>query len=205
MVRHHVDHYFSEKPRSALVEKPVDTIVLGHRFHFVTPSGAFSSGRADPGSQLLVESVAVKDGMSVLDLGCGWGFVGGVLKKITPSISITCTDVNERALAFAKRNARANGVVLDILSGHLYEPVKDKRFDAIIVNPPMKAGREICYSIIEGALTHLVSGGALHLVAMHNRGCAMLEKKMKEVFGNVEMIEKKSGFRVYRSQLVTIQ
>jgi 16S rRNA G1207 methylase RsmC len=56
------------------------------------------------------------------------------------------------------------------------------------------------YKIIEEAFLHLNKNGFLQLVATHNKGGAMLEKKMKEVFGNVETLTKKSGFRVYCSR-----
>jgi 16S rRNA G1207 methylase RsmC len=39
----------------------------------------------------------------------------------------------------------------------------------------------------------------LQLVARHQKGGKMLEKKMQEVFGNTETLAKKGGFRVYLS------
>jgi 16S rRNA G1207 methylase RsmC len=63
----------------------------------------------------------------------------------------------------------------------------------------MAAGRKICYKIIEEAKKHLKKNGTLQLVARHQKGGKMLEKKMQEAFGNVEAIAKKSGFRVYLS------
>lgn len=85
------------------------------------------------------------------------------------------------------------------MKSNLYNAIREQSFDTIITNPPMKAGREICYQIIEQAKHHLNPNGTLQLVAFHKRGGAMLEKKMQEVFGNVETVAKKSGFRVYVS------
>jgi len=197
MVRNHVEHYSSKKPQSELIEKSFETIVRRQRFRFVTPSGVFSFGHIDKGSLLLVDSVSL-DKEKVLDFGCGWGFVGVVVKKVFSGIVVTMTDVNERALLYAEKNARGNRVSVQVVQSDLFSKLKE--FDAILVNPPMHAGREVCYSIIEEALKHLSSGGKLYLVAMHNKGGAMLEKKMHDVFGNVETVGKKGGFRVYVSR-----
>lgn len=196
MVRHHVEHYYSEKPHSQLAEKAVDMFVRGHRCSFITPSGVFSLGRVDKGSLLLVESVSLSD-ERVLDFGCGWGFVGIVMKKIFPSCHVTLADINERALLYAEKNARENHVKVNIVQSHLFSELQE--FDVILVNPPMHAGRDVCYSLIEGAKEHLSSRGKLYVVALHNKGGAMLEKKMNDVFGNVQTVSKKSGFRVYAS------
>ena len=109
------------------------------------------------------------------------------------------TDINKRAIALAKKNIKLNKVKAIIKSGDLYEPYKEEKFDAILVNPPMAAGRKICYQIIEEAKEHLNKDGTLQLVARHQKGGRQLEKKMQEVFGTVETVSKKSGFRVYLS------
>lgn len=194
------EHYFTEKPGSELVIEAIRVNVRGYTFVFRTASGVFSRGRADTGSLLLAESARVKQNDAVLDLGCGWGLVGIVIKRIFPSAQVVLTDTNERALKLARQNAKANSVRIHVLHGNLYEPVHGRQFDAILVNPPMKAGRALCYKMIEQAPAHLTAGGTLQLVAVHNRGGAMLEKRMKEVFGNVETVAKGKGFRVYVSE-----
>ena len=191
------EHYFTERPSSELVIEEVRVLARGHAFVFRTASGVFSFGRVDAGSLLLAGSAIVKPHDAVLDLGCGWGLVGIVIREAFPSAAVTLTDVNERAVMLAKQNAKRNKASAHVLQGSLYEPVKGTQFDAILVNPPMKAGRELCYTIIGQAPEHLKPGGTLQLVALHNRGGKMLEKKMKEVFGNVETVAKKGGFRVY--------
>ena len=194
------DHYFTEKPTSDITTEEFEISVRGTRLFFTTPSGVFSYGRADKASSLLVECAEVPEKAKVLDFGCAWGFIGIAIKKSIPSVDMTMIDVNERALKFAERNARRNRVDVKIIKSDLFQSVKGK-FDEIIVNPPMKAGREICYKIIEDSVKYLEKNGTLQLVALHNRGGAMLEKKMNDVFGNVETIAKKSGFRVYLSRL----
>lgn len=193
------EHYFTEKPTSELKTKTISSTIRSHNFTFTTPSGVFSFGTIDRASLLLAENAVIKENATILDLGCGWGFLGIVIKKIFPTTTVLMTDTNERALDFAQQNAKRNNVRITIIKSNLYSAVRDQSFDAILTNPPMKAGRETCYKIIEQAKNYLNPNGTFQLVAFHKRGGAMLEKKMQEIFGNVETLAKKSGFRVYVS------
>ncbi len=193
-----VEHYFSEKPSTEFSKKLVTAVLLGVEFKFFTAKSVFSKLRVDKASKLLIENVEVKQGWNVLDLGCGYGVIGIALAKVY-NCKVWMTDINKRAVTLAKINAKLNNVKVKILQGWLYQPVKHLKFDAIVVNPPISAGRSLCFEIIEKAPEHLKNQGSLQLVARHKKGGAMLEKKMLEVFGNVQVVAKKSGFRVYKS------
>jgi hypothetical protein len=72
---------------------------------------------------------------STLDLGTGCGIQALLAAK--HSGGVIATDVNERALAFARFNAALNGIdIIDFRRGHLFEPVEDERFDLLVANPP---------------------------------------------------------------------
>lgn len=193
-------HYFSEKQESRLRLRKIEDNLRGNYLDFYTGSGVFSPKRIDPGSRLLIESSIIKD--TVLDLGCGYGAVGIAIKKKNPSVKVVMTDVNKRAVKLCMKNIKLNNVDADVLRGNLFEKI-DRKFDTILVNPPQKAGKEICFKIIEDSINYLNKGGSLQLVARHNKGGKSLEKKMKNVFGNVKAIAKKSGYRVYVSELTT--
>ena len=47
-------------------------------------------------------------GNKILDVGCGYGTLGIVLKKFFPDSKIDMVDVNPRALELAEINARRN-------------------------------------------------------------------------------------------------
>ncbi len=144
--------------------------------------------------------MVVKDGNLVLDLGCGIGVIGIVMGKLFPDSAIIMTDINKRAVKLAEMNLRLNSVVnAEVRQGNLYDTVKE-RFDVIVVNPPMKAGYKVCFEIVDRARDFLKDGGSLQLVALHNKGGSRLAERMKDVFGNVETVVKKSGFRVYISK-----
>ena len=193
-------HYYSEKPTSELKLKKIKAILREKEFEFYTGSGVFSPKRVDPATILLINKSVVKEEDKVLDLCAGYGPVGIAIKKIFPKADVYLTDVNKRAIHLAKKNARLNKVKVTVKSGDLYVPYKDEKFDVILVNPPMAAGRKICFKIREDAKQYLKNGGTLQLVARHQKGGKQLEKKMQEVFGDTEVLSKKSGFRVYLSK-----
>jgi 16S rRNA G1207 methylase RsmC len=53
--------------------------------------------------------------------------------------------------------------------------------------------------LIEESKNYLKQKGSLQIVARHNKGGKTLSKKMEEVFGNIKVIAKKSGYWVYMS------
>ena len=82
----------------------------------------------------------------------------------------------------------------------MFNEIKNNDFDVVLSNPPQTAGKEICFKLIEQSNEHLKNNGNLQLVARHNKGGKTLSKKMEEVFGNVRVIAKKSGYWVYVSK-----
>jgi len=113
---------------------------------------------------------------------------------------VVMSDVNKRAVMLAKMNIKINNIKAEIYQGSLYEKIKNNDFDVVLSNPPQTAGKEICFKLIEQSNEHLKNNGNLQLVARHNKGGKTLSKKMEEVFGNVRVIAKKSGYWVYVSK-----
>ena len=83
-----------------------------------------------------------------------------------------------------------------VVKSDLFSNLPD-HFDCILLNPPMAAGRQLCFKMIEESFNHLNKGGNLQLVARQKKGGEMLSKKINEVFGNMNTVAKKSGFRIY--------
>jgi len=193
------EHYYTPKPTSKLEKKRIMINIKGTEIELNTATGVFAKEKIDLGTKILLENAEIKEKSSVLDLGCGYGIVGITIAKIHPQTQVAMTDINERATKLAKENAKLNNVQAEVLTGDSYSTVADKKFDCILINPPQTAGRELCLQMIEQAIQHLNQKGFLYLVARHKKGGAVLEKKMKEIFGNVEAIAKESGFRVYKS------
>src|SRR3989338_634412 len=73
--------------------------------------------------------------------------------------------------------------------------------DVIVFNPPQSAGKKLCMQMIYDAKEHLSFHGSLQVVARHNKGGETFSKYMQEVYGNVETLCRKGGYRVYKSVL----
>ncbi len=193
-------HYYSEKQTSPLRLEKIKSVLRGRLFEFYSGSGVFSKKKVDNGTRVLVENCIVKGGWKVLDLGCGYGVVGVVIGKIFPKTTVLMVDVNKRALKLAKMNLELHNIKnAGVKYSNLYSAVKEK-FNAIIVNPPMTAGRKLCFRIIEESKKYLEEGGLLQLIARHRKGGKVLGEKMLEVFGNMEEKTKSGGYRLYISK-----
>jgi 16S rRNA (guanine1207-N2)-methyltransferase len=193
-----MEHYFSAVQNSEFNPKLIKARLRNRQFEFYTASGVFSITHIDKGTALLIDNCIIKKEWDLLDLGCGYGPVG-ISIAATTDAKVTMIDINKRAIRLAGMNAKHNNTEVTILEGNLYEPIGEKKYDTILVNPPYNAGREICYKIIDLAKNHLNKKGLLQLVALHNKGGSMLEKRMQEVFGNVKQVAKGAGYRVYVS------
>ncbi|ADA67228.1 methyltransferase small [Thermotoga petrophila RKU-10] len=193
------EHYYTVEPTSKLKVREARLVLKnGHEYIFKTPSGVYSYGKIDKATQVLLENLKVH-GKKVLDLGCGYGVIGIVLKKEYPDLEVYMSDINKRAVEFAKINAKNHNVEVDIRWGNLYEPWEGMKFDMIVSNPPIVAGKKVWMEIVKRAPEFLEEGGSLQIVAYHNKGGRRIRDFMKEVFGNVEELCKTGGIRVYRS------
>ncbi|MGV8086404.1 MAG: class I SAM-dependent methyltransferase [Candidatus Woesearchaeota archaeon] len=197
-----MEHYFSENPKSQFIKEKFDIEILGNIIHINSGSGLFSLKELDFGTELLIKNAKIiNDTSKVLDLGCGYGIVGIALKKQYPDIDITLCDINDRAVKISKQNCDENDVVCSVIkSDILSNPnIDSQKFDVILTNPPFSAGKKVCIEFITQSFNHLNDNGSLQLVAPHNKGGESLKKVMLEIFGNVDELCKKRGYRVYYS------
>ena len=162
------DHYYTENPASAHDERRIVLSILGQELTFTTDAGVFSRDGLDRGTELLLEALPELTGR-VLDLGCGWGAVGVALGKKYPALGIVMTDINSRAVELARRNLAANGVKAEVVQGDGFQSVAGD-FDAIVTNPPIRAGKAVIYGLFAQARDRLRPGGALYLVIRKQQG-----------------------------------
>jgi 16S rRNA (guanine1207-N2)-methyltransferase len=195
------DHYFSSQPRSEQRLGVITTQLRGHVFEFLTSSSVFSKKRVDLGTRLLVESMSLPETGEVLDLGCGYGPVGIVAAKLHPSLQITMTDVNERAVWLARENSKRNHVKNTVpLHGFLYQPVEKQQFNTILSNPPVSAGKHVLTLIVQGAPSHLRDQGSFQIVIKSRIGGRWLLGELGKTFNHVEVLARESGYRVLLSE-----
>ncbi len=96
-------------------------------------------------TRLLADLMPARSGDSVLDLCTGAGWVA--LRQAAAGCQVTATDLNARALGFARFNARLAGCgPIEFLTGNLFEPVAGRRFDVITCNPPFVISPESTFT-----------------------------------------------------------
>jgi len=107
-------------------------------------------------------------------------------------------DINQRALELAKRNAKLNKIEkINIIESDGLENIKGE-YDTIITNPPIRAGKAVIYKIYEDAKNKLKMQGCLYLVINKKHGAPSTIEYLKNIFGNCEILDKKSGFNVIK-------
>jgi 16S rRNA (guanine1207-N2)-methyltransferase len=198
------EHYYTKNPKSTFYTKEFSINLFNKQMIFYTGASVFSIGKLDTGTKLLIENCIIKDedDFKLLDLGCGYGIVGIALKKKYPKISVTCSDINNRAVELTKKNSFLNKTKIETLQSDIFENLKDKLFDTILINLPQNAGKDICFKIITESFDHLKNNGTLQTVSRHQKGGKSYEKKMIEIFGNCEYVGKGSGYRIYLSKKI---
>ena len=189
------EHYYTENPNSAHEERRVTLRALGNELAFITDAGVFSRDGLDRGTEVLLEALPALSGR-VLDLGCGWGAVGVALGKKYPGLEIVMTDINRRAVELARRNLAGNGVRAEVVQGDGFAAVEGE-FDAIVTNPPIRAGKQVIYSLFAQAHERLLPGGRLFLVIRRQQGAESAARYLSDLFSRVDTLERKKGFYVF--------
>ena len=189
--------YYAENPDAVHDIHELRVELLGQKMTFLTDAGVFSKKMIDFGSQLLLKCLEVEKGKRVLDVGCGYGPLGLSLAKAY-GVQATMVDINNRALDLARKNAERNQVSATIFQSNIYEQVEGK-FDHVISNPPIRAGKQVVHEIIEKSMDFLEYGGDLTIVIQKKQGAPSAKSKMEEVFGNCEIIKKDKGYYILRS------
>ena len=123
------------------------------------------------------------EGASVLDVCTGSGMLA-ICAACDGAAEVTAVDISRRAVVAVRLNARLNGVQVAAVRGDLFEPLRGRRFDVIVSNPPYlpgdiaelprrglaraweggRTGRAFIHRISARAREHLRPGGVMLLV-----------------------------------------
>lgn len=71
-----------------------------------------------------------------VDVGTGSGAIAVTMKLERPDWQVTATDLSTAALATAKKNAKSLEADIEFTEGDLLQPLKGKKFDVFLSNPP---------------------------------------------------------------------
>lgn len=195
------NHYYTENPDLAHDLEQWSFELRGKKFQFLTDSGVFSRNTVDFGSRVLIDAFEWEELPKgrLLDVGCGYGPIGLTLAAISGR-TVEMIDVNQRAVALAQENAQKNQIEnVDIHASNIYADIHETQYAAILSNPPIRAGKKVVHEILSEAYPLLVVGGTLTVVVQKKQGAPSAEKKMAEVFGNVEIVTKDKGYYILKS------
>jgi DNA-binding transcriptional MocR family regulator len=73
----------------------------------------------------------------------------------------------------------------------------DERFDLVLLNPPIRAGKKVFYPWLGGSRAHLQAGGALWVVVRTSQGARSLRDELRRHFPAVEDVAMDKGYRLY--------
>ena len=193
-----MSHYFIENRKVLTNERLLNAEIFGMKFKFLSNNGLFSCDKVDDVSGVLIENLPVLKG-SLLDLGCGYGFIGIVLAK-KYKLDLTMSDINSIAVNYAETNAKLNAIEAKTICSNGFENIHGS-FDTITLNPPIHAGKDIIYKLYKEAALHLSKGGNFYVVIQKKHGAESSYKKLCEIFDSCDVVYKKKGCFIFRATL----
>lgn len=191
--------YFSNENLKSNITK-YKTKIFDKEFCFNTDNGVFSKNKLDFGTRTLIENIPIWQlHGEILEVGCGYGVVPIILSKFC-NATIEGVDVNKRALSLAIRNAKENNCDnVNFYESDCYEDV-NKKYDFIISNPPIRAGKKVVYKIVFEAERYLKEKGKLFIVINKDQGAKSLFKDLEQIY-DVVLLTKNKGFWVIECNL----
>ena len=192
-----MNHYFSKDPEVKHDLGKISYKINDHLIEIITDAGVFSKNKVDFGSDLLIKSVPPFKGKA-LDIGCGYGVLGISLAISNPDSFVTMVDINKRAVDLAVKNINLNNIKnASAFFSDGFSNVKEK-FDVIVTNPPIRAGKKVIYPIYENSINFLNPGGSIYMV-VQKQGAPSTVEKLKSIYGNCEIVNKEKGYWIIKS------
>ena len=194
-------HYFIENPDLPKDEREPAVNLFGHDFRFMTAAGLFSFEKIDDASRLLLEVIRATQAPfsgTLLDLGCGYGFLGITAAKThSKDLRLTMSDVNRIACEYAATNAKRNGVLAEVIHSDGFAAIGGC-FDHILLNPPIHAGKDTINRLYVESAAHLTHEGALYIVIQKKHGAQTAIDFLNRIFSDIQILHRRKGYFILR-------
>ena len=189
-------HYFTDNSDLRSNPKEFDYYFENENFKFTTDIGVFSKGEVDYGSYLLIKTVYRNlIGEDCLDLGCGYGPIGIIIKRFNPGINVDAVDVNSRATELTKQNSSINKTNINVfLSDDI--TTLNRSYNTVLLNPPIRAGKKVIYDLYAKAKIVLKQNGHLYIVIRKKQGADSSFKELQDLFNEVNVVAKSKGYEI---------
>ncbi|MBN2417124.1 methyltransferase [bacterium] len=162
----------------------------------------FAYSRMDPGTRMLLENLPLREhSFQAADLGCGNGALAIALALRCPEASILAVDESFQAVACAKENLAAAGLLKDrdiqVLAADGLSGCERESLDQVVCNPPFHQSRvigdEIAWRMFLQSRAALKPGGELRIVGNRHLG---YHTSLKRMFGSCRVVASDSRFSV---------
>lgn len=192
-------HYYQES-QEGLHSNPAtfDFNFRNEHFKFHTDDGVFSKNYIDYGSFVLLKHFVPNDIEGpLLDMGAGYGPLGIVLCRLYDKETHMC-EINERAYTLLLENIKENKMnSCFAYHSNLFEALPNSiQFASVVTNPPIRAGKQVVYSIYEGAYERLLKNGELWVVIQKKQGAPSSKEYLNHLFGNCRVVAKDKGYYI---------
>ena len=162
-------HYFTND----IVKDAPEEITIHFRdftYKLNSNAGVFSKDKLDEGTRILLETVLDNESEpeSTLDLGCGIGPIALILMEYWKHTAMTMIDVNEGQYA------------------------------CILLNPPIRTGKAMIYSLFDQCLEHLKEDGHFWIVMRKQHGAQSAINYLQEKGYEVEKMARDKGYWVMK-------
>ena len=196
-----MEHYFSSDPSVKSEERKIEYELNDEKFVFISDNGVFSKNHVDFATDFLMKTIVKEIHGTVLDVGCGYGVIGIVAARQKNVESVKMLDINHRALDLARKNVFQNKIndKVEIVESNGFDKIiEEEKFDTIVSNPPIRAGKSVIYRMYQEAYNHLKEDGSFYIVINKKHGAPSTITFLKTLFANVKVLDKKAGFHVIK-------
>lgn len=192
-----MSHYYINDESLSKDTKELLVRIKYNNYKFLTMPGVFSKDGLDYGTKILLNNLFKEKGITkIADVGCGYGPIGLSLAKENPKATVYMYDINERSVELSKENAKINNINnVEVFVNDGLDNIEEK-FELIVTNPPIRAGKKTVFKIYEQAYNNLVDNGVLFIVIQRKQGAPSSFKKIQELFGNAEKVAQIAGYWV---------